>query len=182
MATATKGKKATSVNQDRDAALKKYEELFEQLTRFTHSITSYEEVIQSARLDVEEAKLAYDEAKDKLRELENARDGAKHSLYRFLSPKNGEIMPLFDTMEEPDEEVHGKNCTEWRKEPIAALKISLPSINALTDADIVMVGQLQDRVLESPKSWWDSVPPLNAGTAAAIVDRLNDFIFDKTAK
>ena len=182
MATATKSKKIKTVNDDRDAALKKYEELFEQLTRFTTSITNQEEEITKAKLDVEEAKLAFEEARDKLRELENARDGAKHSLYRFLSPANGQIMPLFDTMDEADEEVHGKNSTEWRKEPIAALKISLPSLKALTDADIVMVGQLQDRVLDNPQKWWESVAPLNAGTAAAITDRLNNFIFERTQR
>ncbi len=53
-------------------------------------------------------------------------------------------MPLFDRMEEADEELHGKNADEWRKEPIAVLKLSTPSINALIDHDIVVVGQLQD--------------------------------------
>lgn len=178
-------KKKPSRKKDKsheDMTLEQYSELFDQIHRFTTSIASIDEKIIAQNATVLEAKAKLDDAREKLRELETSRDGAKHSLYRFLNPQTGEIFPLFDTMEVADEEVHGKNSCEWRREPIASLKLSLPAITALTSVDIVMVGQLQDRVLANPDYWFESVPPLNNGTASAIVDRLNDFIFERTAK
>jgi hypothetical protein len=85
-------------------------------------------------------------------------------------------------MDEAVEEVHGANSKEWRSEPIAALKLSLPSLQALTECDVVMVGQLQDRVMKQPTDWWKEIESLNAGSAGAIVDKLNNFIFEKTTK
>lgn len=164
--------------------LKRYEDLFEELTRFTTLIDEQDAEILDANVVVAEAKEAYENAKKALAEIESIRDGAKHNLYRFLSPKNGKfpILPLFDTMETTNEVIHGENSTQWRQEPIASLKISLPSLLALTDCDIVMVGQLQDRVMKDAAGWWKEITNLNAGTAGAIVDRLNDFIFEKTMK
>lgn len=164
-----------------DERVERLEMLFEQLSTFTKVISDQEESILAARTACEEAKATYEDAKEHLRQLEQVREGAKHGLYRFLSPKSGkfQFMPLFDRMEQTDEVVHGKNSTTWRSEPIAALKLSLPALQTLADADIVLVGQLQDRILESP-DWWKTLSPLNAGQAAAIVDRLNDFVFERT--
>lgn len=160
----------------------RYEELFDELTRFVKVISDQDKPIVEARAAVENAKAQLDAAKSTLYELENIRDGAKHNLYRFLSPSGGKftMMPLFDRMEKADEEIHGNNAQEWRGEPIASLGLSLPSLQALADADIVMVGQLQDRVLEYGKTWWEAISGLNAGSAGAIVDRLNDFICDRS--
>lgn len=80
------------------------------------------------------------------------------------------------------EEVHGINSDQWRLEPIAALRLSLPAQMALNDADIMLVGQLQDRVLKSPEAWWESISGLNFGMAAAICDLLNDFINERSTQ
>lgn len=167
-----------------EGKLKRYEDLFEELIRFTTLIDEQDAEIIDANAAVAEAKEAYDCAKRALSEIESIRDGAKHNLYRFLSPKNGEfpVLPLFDTMEPTNEVVHGANSIQWRQEPIASLKLSLPSLMALIDSDVVRVGQLQDRVMKSAAEWWKEITSLNAGTAGAIVDRLNDFVFHKTMK
>jgi hypothetical protein len=84
-------------------------------------------------------------------------------------------------MEPADEELHGEGSSEWRKEPIAALGISLPSQIALNAADIIFVGQLQDRVLADPTSWFESIDGISPGAASAITDSLNDFIRESVA-
>lgn len=178
MVTTEKKPRKSVGKQDLEAVVKRYEDLYSQLTRFTSSIADLESEIEKARESVAEAKARYEDEKGKLYELENSRDGAKHSLYRFLNPKNMEVFPLLDTMEPADEEKHGKNSDEWRKDPIGALKLSLPSLQALMECDIVMVGQLQDRVM-ADREWWKQIPNLNAGSASAICDRLNDFIFER---
>lgn len=174
MATATRKK-------SQDDRLEKYESLFEELVRFTKFISDQDEPIRLARVAVEEAKTRLEDAKVRLRELEEIRDGAKHNLYRFLSPSDGQFLPLFDRMEEADEAIHGENAKEWRKEPVSTLGLSLISIQSLNDAGIVLVGQLQDRVMAS-EDWWRSITGLTAGSSAAIVDRLNDFIWERTER
>lgn len=181
MAVAKKPKKTESKDESGEA-LRRYEQIFENITCFTDAIANSEEAISKARDKVNEAKSRLDEAKSQLADLESIQDGNKLALYRYLHPKTGEIMPLFDRMAPADEEVHGLNSDEWRKEPIAALKLSLPSLKTLTDSDIVLVGQLQDIVLANRETWWEKLEGLSLGAASAIVDRLNDFIFERTKK
>ena len=159
--------------------LKRFEELFEQIASFTDAIAHANDELSDAVAAEAKAKEAYEAARDIRKAIEESRDGAKSALVRFVTPRNGEIMPLFDTMEEADEAVHGKNSTEWRKEPLASLRLSVPAFNALTEADVVLVGQLQDRVLTG-KSWFEEIPGISVGMASAIQDRLNDFIFERT--
>lgn len=78
--------------------------------------------------EVEAAELAYDSAKQRLKEAKSQRDGAERTLLRFLNPSGGEFHPLFDKMQAPDEDVHGKGCKKWRQEPISALKLSLTAV------------------------------------------------------
>lgn len=172
----------TQKESNPDEAIHRYEEILDQISRFTRAIAGQEEAITQARFAVAEAKENFEDKKKKLQELESVRDGVKDTLFAFLSPESGEILPLFDTMKPADEEKHGKNSSDWRKEPIAVLQLSLLSLKALTEADIVMVGQLQDRVIEGDTKWWDKIDGLTPGSAAAIVDRLNDFIFDRTQR
>ena len=189
MATATASKKKSrkaspeiddSLTESEDAKkIKGYEEMFEQLAIFTDSIAAADAELREAKAEEAKAKDAYESARDIRKAIEDSRDGAKSALLRFVTPSHGEFMPLFDTMDEPDEQVHGKNCTEWRKEPLSSLRLSIPAFNALTEADVVLVGQLQDRVLTG-KAWFESIPGISVGMASAIEDRLNDFIFEKT--
>lgn len=156
-----------------------YETVFTEINSFIDLIDQIETEIAEIEQDVAEKKAAYDSAKEKLQEAKDTRDGTKHSLYRFLRPGVGEILPLFDKMEPADEKKHGEGATEWRREPLAALKLSLPSIRLLNDADIMFVGQLQDLVQTNPHHWFEKIEGLGLGMATAIVDRLNDFIFDQ---
>jgi hypothetical protein len=144
-----------------------------------------------ARQDVEigeaqqanyKAKEGYERTKSDLAAAREARDGTKHALFMFLRPGPAEIMPLFDRMEPADEEKHGANADEWRKEPISALRLSLVATNLLTAADVIFVGQLKDRVQEKPDDWWESIEGLTAPMALAIGDRLNDFVAEHTGK
>lgn len=135
------------------------------------------ELAEEAKRDAEDA---YDVAKNRVSEAKSRVQGAERTLLRFMNPTNGEWHPLFDTMDAADEELHGKGSDKWRQEPISALKLSLASVQALTDAEILFVGQLQDRVLKDARSWWESITGLNNSVAAAIVDKLNDFICDRT--
>jgi hypothetical protein len=180
--TAAMKRKKVDAKTSNEELLKRYEEIFENITCFTDSIEKSDVEIQSATAKVEEAKCQFETAKAELSLLLSAQDANRIALFRYLHPKSGEIMPLFDRMEEADETIHGINSDEWRRESLGALKLSMPSVKALTDFDIVLVGQLQDLVLADAQSWWEKVPGLTAGSSAAIVDRLNDFIFDRTTK
>lgn len=179
---AVKKKPTKSDKQSPDDVLKRYEEIFENITCFMDAIDNSKTEIDTAREAVSLAKDKYDDAKTELKKLEDIQEGNRHALEGYLHPKNGQIMPLFDRMEPADEKVHGVNSDEWRKEPVAALKLSLLSIKALTDFDIVLVGQLQDLVLADSYDWWAKVPGLTLGSSAAIVDRLNEFINDRTSR
>jgi hypothetical protein len=86
------------------------------------------------------------------------------------------VLPLFDRMEPADPERHGENAQTWRLKPIAELRLSVKATQFLNDADIVAIGQLQDRVLASA-AWWESIDGFTAALAAAVADKLNDYIF-----
>lgn len=183
MAATKKRPTARKKISDADEALVRYEEVFGEIHRFVAVIEQSEGELLEAQAKAAEAKAAYDEAKEHVANVRELRDGAKHGLFRYLAPADGgEILPLFDRMEPASEEVHGANATEWRTEPLAALRLSLPSQIALNDSEIMLVGQLQDRVLANPDAWWESITGLSFGSAAAIVDRLNDFIYERSTK
>lgn len=168
-----------------EGKLKRYEDLFEELTRFTTLIEGQDAEMIDAAIAVEDAKAVYNNKKKALEEIASIRDGAKHNLYRFLSPKNGrpfESLPLFDTMDVANDTIHGKNSTQWRLEPVSAIGVSLLQMVALNDSDVMMVGHLQDRVMASPEDWWKGILGLNAGSEQAIIGRLNDFIYSKTTE
>lgn len=159
-----------------------YEQVFEEVEHFIGLINRQEEEIRSAQEVVYRTKEKYEAARDELAAAREARDGTKHALFMFLRPGPAEILPLFDRMEKPDEGKHGANATEWRKEPVSALRLSLESTNFLTAADVILVGQLQDRVLAKPGNWWEEIVGLTAPKAAAIADRLSDFIAEHSGK
>lgn len=169
-----------SFNDDLDE-LSRYRSVFAELSKFVDTIRDTEAELLEARQRLMEAKAEYDEAKATVESLADIREGARHGLVRYLS-RGEEILPLFDQMEPASDEIHGEHSTEWRSEPISALKLSLPSQIALNDAEIMLVGQLQDRVLAKPETWWEEVSGLSFGTAVAIVDRLNDFINKRSSQ
>lgn len=163
-------------------ALELYDEVFEEIRRFTSVIQGNEEELEEAHANLAKAKAALEKAKAVVRDIQDLREGARLGLLRYLTPADGKILPLFDRMEPADEKVHGAHSQEWRTEPIAALRLSLPATKALNDADVMLVGQLQDRMLKSADKWWEEIPGLNFGMAAAIADLLADFINERSSR
>lgn len=180
--TTKQRKKPTRKKASPEEALIRYEEVFDEIRRFTTILTDNEEELREAETNAALAKAAYDAAKQVVSEIKDLREGARFGLIRFLTPDDGEVLPLFDRMESASEDVHGVNADQWRLEPIAALRLSLPAQMALNAADVMLVGQLQDRVLKNPDAWWESISGLNFGMSAAIVDLLNDFINDRSTR
>lgn len=168
-------KKVTS-----EEALSSYEHVFDEIRRFTSVISDTDEELTQAEEAAAALKAAYDAAKKVVADIRDLQEGARLGLIRYLTPAGGEVLPLFDRMEPADEEKHGINSDQWRLEPIAALRLSLPAQMALTKAEVMLVGQLQDRVLANGQSWWESIDGLNFGMAAAIQDLLHDFINERS--
>ena len=178
---AKRRRKKSDDSVDLQKTVDQYQEVFNEIGRFTELIRQHDTEIQDAETAAFEAKRVWDEKKAELSQLQQTRDGTKHMLYRFLSPGVGQILPLFDTMEPANEKKHGKGAKKWRKDPLALLRTSPAAIRLLNDADILFIGQLQDRVQDHPNDWWHHVPGMPEPMAASIVDRLNDFLFDKGA-
>lgn len=176
-------KKAVELDSDSAVRLQRYEQFFTRVQSFLDQVDQCEQRIEEATEAVDKAKLTLDAAKNVQSVATSERDAAKHALYRLMRPAGkGDALPLFDRMEPADEEVHGVGSTKWREEPLSALRLSMSSVLALTAMDVIFVGQLQDRVMAKPGEWWLEFPGLSAGAAAAVVDRLNDFIFERTPK
>jgi len=162
--------------------LDQYELVLGEVTHFIDLIQRQEAEVAEQQTITYAAKERYDAARDELSAARDARDGTKHALFMYLKPGPTKILPLFDRMEPADEEKHGANADEWRKEPVAALRLSLVATNVLAAADVLFVGQLQDRVQAEPAAWWEKVEGLTAPMALAIADRLNDFITEHTSE
>jgi hypothetical protein len=179
-------RKKTSDPEELQALVDQYEQVFGEVEHFIELIHTQEAEIGEATTAMLEKKQAYEAARDELSASREARDGTKHALFMFLKPGPAEILPLFDRMEPADEKEHGKGSSEWRKEPISALRLSLIATNLLTAADIIFVGQLQDRIqadndaFDGDPAWWEKVEGLDAPKAAAIADRLNEFVTEHT--
>jgi hypothetical protein len=164
----------------KNAELHRLRDVMTQVERFTAMIADQEAEIDEIRKTVDVAKSAYDRAKDDLAQVLENKAATQSDLVRFLRPKNGQVLPLFDTMAPADEDKHGRNADQWRAEPIAALRLSTVAHNALIDAEIMLVGQLQDRMIQRGQSWFDDLAGINLATASAIADKLNDFICDRS--
>tara|TARA_R110002049_G_scaffold59417_1_gene160657 strand:+ start:1304 stop:1849 length:546 start_codon:yes stop_codon:yes gene_type:complete len=176
MATKTKTKTQTETAKLK-SQLERYEAFFGELDSFINFVREERVSLETAVAAEAEAKAKLEAARDERRQIEGSIAGAKESLYRLVEPGATKFMPLFDRMEPADPEKHGEHASEWRKKPIAALRLSPIAAKALVDADIIVIGQLQDAVLESPHDWYDRIDGINPAMAAAIVDKLNDFVF-----
>lgn len=157
-----------------------------QLAEFVQEIDRFGLLLESQEAETREkaeavavAKAALDEAKKDLAEAREVQLATVSMLLKLIRPGQPRTYPLFDRMEPADEETHGHGSDEWRKEPIAALKLSGAAMRALIDADVVLVGQLQDRVL-ADREWHADLDGIGDGMADAIETKLNDFIFDRS--
>lgn len=159
----------------------------DQLVEFVAEIDRFGLLLEAQEVETRQkteaaavAKAALDEAKRELSEAKEVQLATVAMLLKLIRPGQLRTYPLFDRMEPADEETHGHNSDEWRKEPIAALKLSGAAMRALIDADVVLVGQLQDLVLADRDGWHNGLEGIGDGMADAIEAKLNDFIFDRS--
>jgi hypothetical protein len=152
-----------------------------EIDRFAGMLRTQQEHIRDLEKDAVVAKNVYEEAREALREAKEVEHGTVSLLLKFIRPGSIDVLPLFDTMEPAEEEVHGANAEEWRKEPIVVLELSAAALRVLVDADIVLVGQLQDRILKG-EDWAADLAGLTGGMAQAIEAKLQAFIDDRGSK
>lgn len=173
-------KKATKPREkvpDKATAMERY---IAEIDRFATILRTQQESMLELEKDVAVAKAVLDEAREKLREAKDIEHGTVSLLLKFIRPGSIDVMPLFDTLEPAQEELHGKHADEWRKEPIVALELSAAALRALIDADVVLVGQLQDRILGAgEQDWFAGIEGINEGMAQAIEAKLQQFIEER---
>lgn len=162
---------------DKSEAMERY---IAKIDQFATMLGEHQSEIVKLKNEEAATKAAHEEAKARAREAREREHNTVSLLLKFITPGSIEIVPLFDRMEPADETVHGAHSTEWRKEPITALGLSSIATRALIDADIVLVGQLQDRVMKG-ESWPDDLPAINPGMAQAIEMKLAKFIEERAA-
>lgn len=164
--------------QELEERIRVYESRFTEIDVFLDFVRDQADELKEKRHRLAEAKDAYDTIKREVADLTEAISGAKDSLFHVLEPGAMKALPLFDQMEPADEKTHGVGSDQWRQEPIGSLRLSAATNALLIAADVVLIGQLQDRVLASPANWYENIDGMGAPVAAAIVDKLNDFIFE----
>jgi len=156
------------------------ERYVEEIDKFAGMLREQQDGIRDLEKETAIAKTVYDECRDKLRDAKENEHCTVSLLLKFIRPGSIDVMPLFDTMDEADEEVHGVNSDDWRKEPVIVLDLSTIALRTLIDADVVLVGQLQDRILKG-EEWAADLEGINEGMAQAIEAKLAQFI-DERAK
>lgn len=162
-----------------EATIAVYRRYVEEVDRFATLLRDSQlEIVELSR-ELAVKKAAFEDAKAAVSEAKEIEHNTVSLLLKFIIPGSCDVLPLFDRMEEPDEEQHGKHAKEWRKESVAVLKLSSAAMRALIDADIVLVGQLQDRLLADPDSWHEPLG-ITLGMAEAIAAKLQEFIQERT--
>lgn len=180
--TKKKPAKDKAAKFDPDKRLAQCESVLEEVDRFTKLIAQHEADIAESLKEVLEAKAVYDEKKAKHQKEQEALSSTTYSLVQFLRPGVAEILPLFDRMEPADEDKHGAHSDVWRKEPVTAIGLSLLATKALMSAEVLLVGQLQDRIQANPEAWYEAIDGLSRAVALAVADQLNTFINDRCSR
>lgn len=152
-----------------------------EIDRFAAMLRDQQTIIKDLEQGVAVAKAAHEAARDNLREARDLEHGTVSLLLKFIRPGSIDVLPLFDTMEPADEEEHGAGASEWRGDPILVLELSAAALRALIDADVVLVGQLQDRILKG-EEWSSEIAGLSAAIAQAIEAKLAAYIDKKGGK
>jgi len=150
-----------------------------EVDRFAGLLRDSQETIGELERDLAVKKAAFDDAKASVREAKEIEHATVSLLLKFVAPGSPEILPLFDTMEPDNEEKQGARAGQWRKEPIAVLKLSAAAMRSLIAADIVLVGQLQDLILADPDEWHEEFDGISAGMAEAIASKFYAFVEDR---
>ncbi len=168
---------STNGKPDKTAAMARY---IAEVDRFATMLRDQQKEIERLVIDAAYKREMYEAAKSAVREAKEYEHGTVSLLLKFITPGSVEVMPLFDTMEPADEEKHGEKSDEWRQEPITSLNLSALAMRTLIDVDIVLVGQLQDRVLKGPE-WAKDLEAISDAMAQAIEAKLHQFIEERTA-
>jgi hypothetical protein len=160
---------------DAKAELATVHRFLEKVQTFSNVVCDAKDMLQ--RLKAEEREMAEElaELRDRIKTLKESITVAGDGMLALLEPGPVKFMPLFDQMEKASPTKHGTNAAKWRELPVSALRLSPTSTAFLYDAEILFIGQLQDRVLDDPAEWWQGITGLTAPIAAAIADKLADF-------
>ena len=150
---------------------------------FLEKVQNFSEVVSDARTTMKDLvtkrntiKEELAEINDEIKSVQNLIDSSNDAMLSVLEPGPSKFMPLFDHMEKADPKTHGKNADQWREKPISVLRLSPAASSALIEHDIVFIGQLQDLILADPDGWSNDIPGLTDAMAAAIADKLTDFV------
>ena len=151
---------------------------------FLYRVQSFSEVVSEARKTMRELVARRTVLKDELAELseeirscQNLIDSSNFAMLSIIEPGPEKFLPLFDTMEKADPKIHGRNAETWREQPVSVLRLSPAAATALIEAGVVFIGQLQDLVIAGPPdAWWKSINGVTEAAAAAIADKLSDFV------
>lgn len=183
-----KPSKKTSATAFRDAEqlsseLAECKQELAQVHRFLEKIQTFSSVVGDAKRELKELqakeaqlKIALREVQDDIRSAKELINSSNNGMISLIEPGPKEFMPLFDRMEKSDAKKHGTNSGKWREQPLSILKLSPAATDLLYEADILFIGQLQDRIIERPGDWFDFIEGLTFPVAAAIADKLNDFV------
>lgn len=170
-------------NKTMDQQLEEAKTRLETMERFLERVQSFSDVMADAKsrladmmMEEQSAEQELRAIRGKIRDLKEEISAASDGMLKILEPGPVKFMPLFDRMEKASTQKHGQNASKWREQPLSVLRLSPSSTTILYDAEILFVGQLQDRVLADPESWWFEVDGLSEAVVAAIVDKLNDFV------
>jgi hypothetical protein len=167
-----------SARPDKAEAMERY---IAEIDQFAGMLRTQQATIKELEKEVAIAKSVYDDARKNLSEAKEIEHSTVSLLLKFIRPGSIDVLPLFDTMEPAEEEVHGTNADEWRKEPVVVLDLSSAALRALIDADIVLVGQLQDRILKG-EEWAAGLEGINEGMAQAIEAKLQQFVDERSKR
>ena len=150
--------------------------------RFLSKVETFSNVVGDAKTELERLKVEEHKTSENLRKLreqiksqKDLIESASDGMLALLEPGPIKFMPLFDQMEKASPTKHGTNAAKWRELPVSALRLSPASTSLLYEAEILFIGQLQDRVLDDPEGWWESIDGLTAAIAAAIFDKMDNF-------
>jgi hypothetical protein len=151
-----------------------------EIDRFAELLRGSQETIADLERELAVKKQEYDDARAAVKEAKEVEHSTVTLLLKFVRPGSLEVLPLFDTMEPSDDTEHGRGSTEWRKEPIAVLSLSAAALRALVAADVVLVGQIQDRLLGDPEKWYEVIDGVSPGMAEAIAAKFHAYVEERT--
>jgi hypothetical protein len=147
----------------------------DKIQQFSNVVCDAKAVLKELMEEEREAAEHLSDLRERIKSLKQSITANSNGMLSLIEPGPLKFMPLFDQMEKASPTKHGTNAGKWRELPLSALRLSPASTSLLYEADILFIGQLQDRILEDPEKWWCDIAGLTAPIAAAIADKLADF-------